>query len=81
MQNALIQGKIPMSIVNQMPKWRLIMASTVPVRTGPAKNGQNSRNSPKASSVNVPKVSTCSKPGKSSRKWPIGVASWSRLSA
>jgi len=24
-QNALIQGKIPMSIVSQMPKWRLTL--------------------------------------------------------
>src|SRR5215207_4642134 len=81
MQNALIQGKIPISIVSQMPKWRLMTASAAPVRTGPVKNGQNSRINPVASSANVPKVSTCSKVGKPSRKWPMGVASWSRLSA
>ena len=63
MQNALIQGKIPMSIVSQMPKWRLMKASAVPVRTGPVKNGQNSKIGPTASSMKVPKVSTCSKPG------------------
>jgi hypothetical protein len=33
-----------MSIVSHMPKWRPMKASTPAVRTGPVKNGQNSRN-------------------------------------
>ena len=40
MQKALIQGKIPMSIVSHMPKWKLIKASAAPVRTGPVKKGR-----------------------------------------
>ena len=67
MQNALTQGKIPMSIVIQMPKWRLMKASAAPVRTGPVKNGQKSKIGPTASSKNVPKVSTSRRLGKLSR--------------
>ena len=67
MQNALTQGKIPISIVSQMPKWRLMKASAAPVRTGPVKNGQKSRIGPTASSKNVPNVSNPSRSGKPSR--------------
>jgi hypothetical protein len=67
MQKALTQGKIPIFIVSQMPKWRLIKAAMAAVRTGPVKNGKNSRTGPKASSARVPNVSALSRSGNCNR--------------
>ena len=75
MQSALIQGKNPISIMVQIPKWRLMKANSIAVRTGPVKNGKKSRNGPMASSPRVAKVRIRSKSGNWVIQVPKGVTS------
>ncbi len=81
MHRALMKGKMPMSMVERIPKCSPMKAATAAVLTGPVKKGQSRRKGPRISSRYVPTVIVVSSVGKPSRTSPSGRAMLSRLRA